>query len=270
MEALAWCWEMGGGGPHAYLLFEFLETQPQLEQLVGPLLAQDYKRHDNSFAWEHKSSREWGYTTVEIKESQIIITRGWGHPADEEFTRNLLLSSLPELIRWRALAGGDGYASKFFRSGTDIASFSDYCRAEPKEPNFPEVLEQLKCSLVENDLDEKYTLSEPLYEHIEQPCDDSAGSKRSKRRRAKRHIETPGYGWKFMTVPVLYDVPFADGAWQGQPAGIELELIAREVSDRCDVPAIASSTSLHAPDDYHKLIGGQIKFGGLIRVPTHP
>ena len=64
-----------------------------------------------------------------------------------------------------------------------------------------------------------------------------------------------------MTVPVLYPVPFEDGAWLVDPASQELGDVAREVSDHCDVPALASAASLHELNSYNKVIGGTFYFG---------
>lgn len=134
MNDLPWFWEIqrSGSGPHYYLVLEFAVNEVELEQLVDPLLSIDYERNAPLRAWVHKNRGACCYTGVEIQENRVEITRSWGNDtaSDDEFIHPLLLSSPSNLVRWRVIAGGEGYTPKFFRSGTDVESFFKYCRAE--------------------------------------------------------------------------------------------------------------------------------------------
>jgi hypothetical protein len=69
-------------------------------------------------------------------------------------------------------AGGDGYATQYFRSGTDVAGCQRYCAGEVKPPNFLQVLQCLKQALSNLETDIPYTLGES---EIEDNYDDCAG-----------------------------------------------------------------------------------------------
>jgi hypothetical protein len=234
---MSWFWEIqqSDSGPHYYLTLEFAVSSEQLIEWVEPLL-NTYQRDESGYRcylWHHIDSGAWYYTAVEIRDGYLLITRGGGndHPAVDAFLQPLLSEPRFPIRRWRVSAGGEGYGTKYFRSGIDVASFQRYCAGEAKTPNFPQVLQCLKQALSNLEPDTPYTLGEP---------------------------EIQG---NTMTVPVLYSVPFKDGAWLADPAGQELDSVAREVSDRCDVPALASAASLHEPNNFEQVIGGSFYFG---------
>jgi len=235
MNDLLWFWEIkrAGCGPHYSLLLEFEMDEAELERLVEPFLLRDYERSDIAHSWMHRNSREWDYTSVEIRGGQMAVMHGWGNdkPSQDEFVQAFLISSPPQFVRWRVVGGGDGYGPRFFRSGTTVASLLAYCHSEPQEPDFPKVLQQLEKSLSQCNATGKYALGKAEFER------------------------------GMMRVPVFYDVPCVDGTWQSEPAGSELIPIAREVSDECDVAALASATSLHAPANFQQIIGGAFYFG---------
>lgn len=236
MDNLRWFWEIQrrGSGPHFYLALQFALTDAELEQWLTPLLVQDYDRSDFFNGWMHRvSNREWCFASVSVGGGHLLLTRGCCNdfPEDDRFLQPLLLESAAPLVHWRVTAGGDGYGDCFFRSGPNLDSLLDYCRANTRKPNFSQVLQQLKRVLAASEWRGKYTLGEPEFERSS------------------------------MKVPVLYQVPGGDRCWQTQPADTELNQLAREVSDQCAIPASVSATGLHSPEDWYQVIGGVFVFG---------
>jgi hypothetical protein len=234
---MSWFWEIqqSDSGPDYYLTLEFAASTEQLIAWAEPLL-NTYQRDESGYTphlWYHADSREWDYTAVEIRDGCLVVTRGGGndHPAVDNFLQPLLSERSLLLKRWRVSAGGDGYATKYFRSGIDLPSFQNYCAGKSKTPNFSRVLQHLRQALSTLKTDTLYKLGEP---------------------------EIQG---NTITVPVFYPVLFKDGAWLTYPADQELSDVAREVSDRCNVPALASATSLHEPNNFQQVIGGTFYFG---------
>lgn len=231
MEDLRWDWRVIGG-PYYYLSLCFKQSQSEIEAIIRPLLAEEWEFEPQSWAplnWYHKDSREFRYTTIRIVNDELTIERAWAE-LDKKFTRALLFESPLSVRFWRVFTGGDGYATTYLRSGSQFESLIRYCKEPPAEPDFSNALRQLKESLAEHGLEEKYRICKPTFEHNR------------------------------MKVEVLYEVPFIDGAWQSEPASTELNSIAREVSDKCQISVLCSATSTHAPDNWHQLIGGGFTF----------
>ncbi|MEO0987703.1 MAG: hypothetical protein AAFY20_19510 [Cyanobacteria bacterium J06639_14] len=123
-----WFWEIKqtGSGPHYYLLLDFEPTATKLAAVVRPLLT-NYDYRDG--VWTHRDSGQWAHTTVAMAANRLEITRGWGHDTleDDDFIDALMASPL-KLSQWQIMAGGEGYATRSFRSGNDVASFLDYLK----------------------------------------------------------------------------------------------------------------------------------------------
>lgn len=223
-------------GPHFYLTLEWAPRHAALLRSAAlEMLLADFQPWNNPArpaVWMHQKSGDWGWTEIEFGPGSLLIGRGWGGIEDSEtpIIQNLLALPL-DLTHWRMVSGGDGYATRYFRSGADRDSFFAYLRTEPAPPDFEAAGQQLAQSLAARGWEEKYRIGEAVWD---------AGQ---------------------LKIALLYDVLFSGGAWQMEPAGSELNIVAREISDNCDLPVLASSASQHAPDDFYKIIGGAIVFG---------
>jgi hypothetical protein len=242
----AWFWEIeqDNGGPNYYLTLEFEATAAAIAQWVAPQIQPTYQQQATSpvpYRWHHRNSGTWYYTAIELQDGYLTVIRGGGddRPGNDGFLQSLLAAPRWPLKRWRVTAGGEGYGIEYFRSGTDVPSFQRYCGGEAKPPDFPQVLQCLRQALSRLKTDTRYTLGEPEIEG------------------------------GMMTVPVFYAVPFKEGAWLTYPADQELSDVAREVSDQCDVPALASVTSRHDPHDFQQVIGGSFYFGPEPSCPSY-
>lgn len=233
-----WYWEIqrARSGPHYYLTLEWAPRDAaSLRSAALEMLPADFGPWENPErpeVWMHQKSGDWGWTEIEFGPGSLLIGRGWGGIEDSETAIIHQLLALPlDFTHWRVFSGGDGYATCYYRSGADHDSFLAYLRTEPAPPDFEAVKQQLIRLLAAHGWEEKYRIGEEKWD---------AGQLR---------------------ITLLHEVSCLDGPWEWGPEPSELDQLAREVCDRCALPVMASTASLHAPDDLLKTIGSTIYFG---------